>query len=285
MKLGYNTNGLAHHRFADAVALLADHGYEAVAITPDVGWLDPYQDAATLVRQVEESARTLEKFGMSCVMESGARFLINPRKKHDPTLMDSDPQRREMRIDYLKRLMRMGRDLHATCFSFWSGKLQERMSQTEADQRLADGIHELLPLAESSKLALAFEPEPGMHIQTLEDFRRIDRLIFSGWFGLTIDLGHLHCLVETPIADKIREWDTRILNIHIEDMVPGVHEHLPFGQGTMDFPPIFRALNDIRYPFAVCVELSRDSHRADIAVGESAAFLKRANEASKRLPE
>ena len=46
MKLGYNTNGLAHHRFADAVALLADNGYGAVAITPDVNWLDPYQDAA-----------------------------------------------------------------------------------------------------------------------------------------------------------------------------------------------------------------------------------------------
>lgn len=59
MKLGYNTNGLAHHRFTDAVAILADHGYEAVAITPDVGWLDPYQDAATLLRQVDETARTL----------------------------------------------------------------------------------------------------------------------------------------------------------------------------------------------------------------------------------
>lgn len=283
MKLGYNTNSLAHHRFTDAVALLADHGYEAVAITPDVGWLDPYQDAATLVRQVEVTARALERFGMTCVMESGARFLINPRKKHDPTLMDSDPHRRALRVDYLQRLMRMARDIHATCFSFWSGKIDERITQTDADQRLADGIHALLPLAGASYLPLAFEPEPGMYVETLEDFRRIDRLIGSGWFGLTIDLGHLHCLGETPIAHKIREWDSRILNIHIEDMAPGVHEHLPFGQGTMAFTPIFKALNDIRYPFAVCVELSRDSHRADLAAGESAAFLKQANEASKDL--
>jgi len=53
----------------------------------------------------------------------------------------------------------------------------------------------------------------------------------------------------------------------------------------MDFPPIFRALEETRYPFAVCVELSRDSHRADIAVGESAAFLRQAIEASKALPK
>ncbi|MBI1325870.1 TIM barrel protein [bacterium] len=281
MKLGYNTNGLAHHRFTDAVAMLADHGFEAMAITPDVGWLDPYQNAATLLRQVDETARTLDHFGMTCVMESGARYLINPRKKHDPTLMDADPERRSLRIDYLERLIRLAGDLHATCFSFWSGKIIERIPQNEADQRLADGIHAILPLAESLKIPLAFEPEPGMYIETLDDFRRIDRLIFSGWFGLTIDLGHLHCLGETPIDAKIREWSTRILNIHIEDMVPGVHEHLPFGQGTMDFPPIFRALDEISYPFSVCVELSRDSHRADLAVSESAAFLRQAIDAAR----
>lgn len=275
-KLGYNTNGLAHHRFTDAVALLADHGYEAVAVTPDVTWLDPYQDAASLAAQVELTARTLEKFGMACVMESGARFLINPSKKHDPTLMDADPERRSLRVDYLNRLIRIAADLNATCFSFWSGKLDVPIAQAVADQRLADGIFEVLPLAESLRIPIAFEPEPGMHIATLDDFRRIDALVCSGWFGLTIDLGHLHCLGETPIDSKIREWGTRILNIHIEDMVPGLHEHLPFGQGTMDFPPIFRALDEIGYPFAVCVELSRDSHRADLAVGESAAFLRHA---------
>jgi len=282
MKLGYNTNGLAHHRFADAVALLAEHGYQAVAVTPDVGWLDPYQNPASLVRQVDETARTLEKFGMACVMETGARFLIDPRKKHDPTLMDADPERRSLRIDYLERLMRMAGDLQATCFSFWAGKISERIPQQEADQRLVDGIHQLLPLAERLKIPLAFEPEPGMYIETLDDFRRIDALVFSGWFGLTVDVGHLHCLGESPIDQKIREWGTRILNIHIEDMVPGVHEHLPFGQGTMQFPPIFRALDDIRFPFAVCVELSRDSHRADLAVGESADFLRRAMQAARK---
>jgi sugar phosphate isomerase/epimerase len=274
MKFGYNTNGLAHHRFEDAVALLADHGYETVAITPDVAWLDPYQETFSLNRQIDETARVLSKFGMSCVMESGARYLINPRRKHDPTLMDASADRRALRGDYLKRLMKMASDLQATCLSFWSGKIDEKLSQGEADKRLADGIQDLLPLAESLRMPLAFEPEPGMYIETLEDFRRIDRLVSSEWFGLTIDLGHLHCLGEVPIEGKVREWGPRILNIHIEDMVPGVHEHLPFGKGTMDFPPILEALEEVGFPYAVCVELSRESHRADSAVGESAEFLR-----------
>ena len=199
MKIGYNTNGLAHHRFADAVALLADNGYESVAITPDIQWLDPYQDSKTLNRQLQETVKLLDRFGMQCVMESGARYLINSRVKHDPTLMDASADRRALRVDYLQRLIRMAADLNATCFSFWSGKLDENISEQQADQRLADGVFEILPIAETLRVPLAFEPEPGMYIQTMADFRRLDQLIQSGWFQLTIDLGHLHCLGETRL--------------------------------------------------------------------------------------
>ena len=64
------------------------------------------------------------------------------------------------------------------------------------------------------------------------------------------------------------------MNIHIEDMIQGIHEHLMFGQGTMDFPPIFRALHEIAYKGGIHVELSRHSHMGVEAVRASAAFLK-----------
>ena len=37
MRLGYNTNGLAHHRLTDAIDLIAAEGFQSVAITLDVG--------------------------------------------------------------------------------------------------------------------------------------------------------------------------------------------------------------------------------------------------------
>ena len=34
----------------------------------------------------------LDPRGMARVIETGARYLLNPRVKHDPTLMDPDPR-------------------------------------------------------------------------------------------------------------------------------------------------------------------------------------------------
>ena len=41
MLLGYHSNSLQNHRFEDALALLARHGYQGIAITPDTCHLDP----------------------------------------------------------------------------------------------------------------------------------------------------------------------------------------------------------------------------------------------------
>ena len=57
MRLGYNTNGLAHHRLLDAIDLLADEGYQSIAITLDASALDPYEDPQVLSRQVSDVKR------------------------------------------------------------------------------------------------------------------------------------------------------------------------------------------------------------------------------------
>src|SRR5262245_51166460 len=103
MLLGYNTNGLAHHRITDAITLLPDEGYQSIAITLDAGALDPYGDLSILGQQLRTVREILDRRGLGCVIETGARYLLNPRLKHDPTLMDPDPSRRAVRVDFLKQ--------------------------------------------------------------------------------------------------------------------------------------------------------------------------------------
>jgi sugar phosphate isomerase/epimerase len=273
MRLGYNTNGMAHHRILDAINVLADEGYGSVALTLEAGALDPFDDPGTLNRQVAAVRELLDRRGLGRVIETGARYLLNPKKKHDPTLMDPDPSRRAVRVEFLVRAIELAVRLGAEAVSFWSGILPDDAGEDEALDRLASALRPVLDRAEASGMRLGFEPEPGMFIDTFARFGKLDARVGHPLFDLTVDLGHVHCLEDGPVADHVRAWGPRIANIHIEDMVRGVHEHLMFGEGTIDFPPILRALREVGYAGGVHVELSRHSHMAVDAARRSFAFL------------
>ncbi len=79
-------------------------------------------------------------------------------------------------------------------------------------------------------MAVGFEPEPGMFIDSLECFEDLLYRLGDDRLGLTFDIGHLQCQGEVPIADRISRWADWLVNVHIEDMRAGVHEHLMFGE-------------------------------------------------------
>jgi L-ribulose-5-phosphate 3-epimerase len=274
MRLGYNTNGMAHHRLLDAIDLLADEGFSSIAITLDAGALDPYEEPAVLARQVDQVRKALDRRGLARVIETGARYLLNPRLKHDPTLMDPDPARRAVRLDFLRWAIDQAVALGAEAVSFWSGRSPVPVVEEEGMARLAEALKPVLAHAERAGMPLAFEPEPGMFIDTLDRFARLDERARHPLFDLTIDVGHVHCSAEGDIAGLLRRWGSRIKNIHIEDMVQGAHEHLMFGQGTIEFPPLFHALRDIGYQGGVHVELSRHSHDAVNTARRAMEFLR-----------
>lgn len=271
MFLGYNTNGLAHHNPLEALRLLAEIGYESVALTIDHGLLNPRDDR--LASQLSELRFALSAYGLRSVIETGARFLLDPRAKHEPTLMHPSTEKRSIRVNFLKHAIDMARELRSDCVSFWSGVLRDEVSESAAFARLVEALRPVVDYAARKGVQLAFEPEPGMFIDTMERFERLHDRIGAPHFRLTLDVGHLHCLGETPIPDVIRRWGPRIANVHIEDMRAGVHEHLMFGEGEMDFPPLISALHESGYDGGLHVELSRHSHDAPHAAQQAYAFL------------
>lgn len=274
MLLGYNTNGFAHHRLEHALSILAELGYQSAAITLDNFALNPF--TADFSRQVSAVREQLQRLNLRCVIETGARFLLDPRHKHQPTLVSPQPHRREFRLDFLKRAIDLAAELRAAAVSFWSGTPTDAAGPDELMERLAQGCRQLCLRAEEKNVRLAFEPEPGMFIDTLDRFAQLRQRVDHPSLGLTLDVGHLHCQGETPIADRIRTWRDCLWNVHLEDMRRGVHEHLLFGEGEIDFPPVLQALAEIGYAGGVHVELSRHSHDAVETARRAMEFLKKA---------
>lgn len=271
MLLGYNTNGMAHHGLFDAVTLLAEIGYRSVAITIDHGALPPY--ARDLGEKIRNLRRLLGRFGMRSVIETGARFLLDPRHKHEPTLVSADPAGRARRIEFYKHAVDCAAQLGSDCVSLWSGVLRDAVSRQQAIERLVEGLEEVLDYAEGQGVLIGFEPEPGMLIGSMQGYEELLWQIDAANLRLTLDVGHLHCQGEVPIAEVIRRWGPRLVNVHIEDMRSGVHEHLMFGEGQIEFPPILQALAEVGYQGGLHVELSRHSHEAPEAARQAFEFL------------
>src|SRR6185437_1275327 len=118
MLLGYNTNGFAHHRLEDALVILAELGYRSVAITLDYHALNPFDPA--LAEQLATVKGLLQEHSLRSVIETGARFLLDPRQKHFPPLVCPDIYRGE-RMDFLRKAIDIAQELGSDAVSFWSG--------------------------------------------------------------------------------------------------------------------------------------------------------------------
>jgi sugar phosphate isomerase/epimerase len=273
MLLGYNTNGFAHHRLKDALRILADLGYHSVALTLDYHALNPYD--ADLPPQLAEVRDLLRSLNLRVVIETGARFLLDPLRKHQPTLLSPLPEERERRLGFLCRSIDVARELDADAVSFWSGAARDGASDSELMNRLVEGCLALCDRADRRGVRLAFEPEPGMFVDTMPRFAELFGRVNHPSFGLTLDIGHLHCQGETPVAGHVSRWRDVLWNVHIEDMRLGVHDHLMFGEGQIDFGEVMSALKAVGYAGGIHVELSRHSHIAVETAQRSLAFLQR----------
>jgi len=271
MFLGYNTNGFAHHRLEDAIDILAEFGYGGVALTLDVHHLDPF--APDLATRTAAIAHRLAHHNMRCVIETGARFLLAPRRKHQPTLISPSPEERAVRLDFLKRCATVAADLNAECVSLWSGAAADHAPGGVLMGRLEDRGERLAEFAAEHDVRLAFEPEPGMFIDTMDKFAELHSRVHHPAFGLTVDVGHLVCNGELPVSRILTGWKHALWNVHIEDMRRGVHDHLMFGEGEVDFADVFAGLRAAGYAGGVYVELSRHSHDAVNTARKAKAFL------------
>ncbi len=281
LRFGYGTNGLTDLRLDDALALLADLGYQGVGLTLDHMHLDPM--APDLAARTRRVARRLDQLGLTVTIETGARYVLDPRLKHGPSLLDPDPDRRAARIRLLIRAVRVAADLGAHAVHCFSGIKPEDTPDDTAWKRLAEAITPVVEAAEGAGIPLAVEPEPGHLLGRIDDFHRLRTdLGAPEALGLTLDIGHCQCLEPASPADCVRAAGPWLKHVQIEDMRRGVHEHLPFGAGEIDFPPVLEALAATGYQGLTVVELPRHSHAGPQLAEDSIEFLHMAQAAAER---
>jgi hypothetical protein len=147
------------------------------------------------------------------------------------------------------------------------------VSPDEAWERLVRGCAEVAAHAAAAGIALGFEPEPGMLVENIAGWERLRQEVGEG-LQLTLDIGHCRANEREEVAECVRRAGPHLVNVQIDDMRRGVHEHLEFGAGEIDFPPVLWALAQTGYTGLVAVELPRHSHAAPDVAARSLNFLR-----------
>ncbi len=277
---GYGTNGFTDHPLPSALDVLQHHGYGAVALTLGHPHLDPF--ASDWREQSEALAADLRRRGLRVVVETGARYLLDPLRKHRPTLVDRDAA---SRMAFLRRAVEIAAILDAECVSLWSGVVPDDVSTDQARVLLEERLVELAAFAADAGVTLALEPEPGMLVETVADALALRaRLGHPANLGLTVDLGH--CVVVEPdgVVGALRAAGPLLRNVQADDMLPTAHEHLPFGEGELDLDAALSTLREIDYRGVIAVELPRHAHAAPELAASSMAALVAAGERSVIAP-
>jgi L-ribulose-5-phosphate 3-epimerase len=254
LRLAYNTNGWPQHELADIAQQLATLGYAGIAITPDVHHLNPFRPGAAA--EARALRRRLDELNLAVAVETGARFLLDPARKHSPTLLD-EPAGAARRLDYLLRALDLASELRAESYSFWSGAAPDGLSADETLDRLVRGAGALLDAAAGRPLRVCLEPEPGMAIAGLEDLGDLLLALGREELFVMLDVGHVPVTEDLPPSDAILAFGERLGGVQLDDSRGRRHEHLFFGEGEIDFAEVARALQKVGFSGLASVELPR----------------------------
>jgi sugar phosphate isomerase/epimerase len=272
MRLGYSTNSIGDVDPLEALPRLRDLGYSSLALTLDHHTIDPFASGRSTA--VARWRAALASAGMACVIETGARHLLDPVVKHEPTLVSSDPDARSRRVEFTRRAIDVAAELGAGCVSLWSGVGRDAAPLDTMLNRLVAGLEAIVDHATRAGVTIAFEPEPGMVIDTLARAAAVfERLGRPAALRLTVDIGHMECMGEWPYGVHLAAWHGLVANVHIDDMLACRHEHLPLGAGDVDLAAAIAALAAAGYDGALHVELPRQAHSWLETARRSAAVL------------
>src|SRR5947209_1283329 len=199
MKLAFSTNAYLNYSFAEAVRRLAGIGYAGVEIMADV----PHAWPAFLLEEQKQALREAlrdNKLAISNINAFMMHAVNDPRQRYwHPSWIEPDRHYRQIRIDHTKRALTLAKELGAPCITTEPGGPVEPGASWEAALKLF--VEMLKPVAEHAEkegVWLLIEPEPGLLIETADQFEEFMRQIDSPAIGLNFDIGHHYCVKDDP---------------------------------------------------------------------------------------
>ena len=256
IRLAFSTNAYLKFSFAQAARRLAGIGYEGVEIMADV----PHAWPAFLLEDQKQAIRDAlseNRLAISNINAFMMHAIADERQLYwYPSWIEPDPNYRKVRINHTRRALTLARELGAACITTEpGGPVEKGDSWSGALKAFVEGLKPVAEHAEKEGVLLLVEPEPGLLIETADQFLELTDQIDSPAIGMNFDIGHAYCVGDDP-AKVIPKLAPYIRHFHLEDIAATrVHHHLIPGEGAIDFAAVLRAIGAINYKGWITIEL------------------------------
>jgi sugar phosphate isomerase/epimerase len=118
------------------------------------------------------------------------------------------------------------------------------------------------------------EPEPGLLLETTDQYLEVAEQLNAPSIGLNFDVGHAYCVGE-DLPRAIAKLAPHIRHYHVEDIAASrVHHHLVPGTGAIDFAAVVAAIGATGYNGWLTVELYPFLDDPDEAARQALAVLR-----------
>ncbi len=252
MKLAYSANAYMKVDVIEAIEHIAALGYEGIELMADTPHVWPATTSDEELRSIRDR---LADRGLT--ISNVNAFMMNAVQDFwHPSWIEPDEDFRRRRVQHTNDALTMARKLGARSITTEpGGPLEPGMTREAALDVFVAGLNETLRHAEVEGVMLLVEPEPGLLIETVEQFVELAARIDSPMFGLNFDVGHFYC-VDESLSAAVRRLADVTKHYHIEDIAATrVHEHLIPGRGAIDLAGVMRAIAATGYDGWITVEL------------------------------
>ncbi len=209
---------------------------------PDLDTLDPLQ--RTRLAQALTTANIRPRI-------HAPFFDLNPGAL-DPLIRQATRQRFEQTLD-------LARDLQAELVILHPGVDKWRYPRLEKTwlSLALDFFPPLVNQAAEMNCRLAIE---NIYEESPENLVLLVDGLSSKFFGHCFDIGHWHLFGKRPLAEWLDAIGAQLFHLHLHDNHGRADEHLPVGDGTIDFEPLQRHLSRAETLPSITLEAHQPEH-------------------------
>jgi sugar phosphate isomerase/epimerase len=278
MKFSFSANAFRKYTLEETVAAISRAGFVGMELMCDVPHAWPYD----LLKEDVSSIKKMMRVHNLSIANLNAFMMCAVQDFHHPSWIEPDESFRKIRVDYTLRCIELAADLGVETISTEPGGPLDGMKRDFAMEVFMEGLDKAVRHADENGVTILIEPEPGLLIETSEDFINFVDKFGAHRVGLNFDVGHFYCVGEDP-ATKVIELKDHIRHFHLEDIPESrEHRHIQLGEGGVDIHHVLSTIDRIGYQGFVTVELYPYQDSAPEIAKQSMAFLNTLNGGRKR---